>query len=269
MIGVPKNTAMVHRTGISDKMKYFMEDAERNWNLSKPMVLGIMLLPVIIALSAAILSVVDWELYRWFTGSKGLALMEFVPVLIWYFDLVLSLVVIRKLWGVRERLVALLYLGLSASFVVIIGDKINWGQTFFGMDLSVAYAASIHELQTVSGSAGLVEEVFRWMQLLVGAYGTILPMVIARWKVPDNLQRRLSFLVPNNTLIPYFFLIFIWRIYRITIFPMQEPNFRIVEYNEIMDLVLSLGFFFFLVFQLQALGRIIPRLIPASTRSTH
>ncbi len=269
MIEAPKDTAVVHRTGISEKVKHLMEDAGRTWNLSERMVLGIMLLPVVVALSAAIFSVVNWELYRWFTGSKGLALMEFVPVLIWYFDLILSLVVVRRLWVVRERFVALLYLGLSASFVLIIGDKINWGQTLFGADLSTAYAASNQGLQTISDPAGLLEEIFRWMQLLAGAYGTILPLVILRWKVPGNLQRRLSFLVPHYSLIPYFLLMFVWRIYRNIIFPIQEPNFIIVEYNEIMGLVLSMGFFLFLVFQLKTLGRMATRIMAVSPISIH
>ena len=269
MIEAPKNTTMVHSVNISERARHLIKDASREWNYSELVVLGIMLLPLIVALSAGVFSVVNWELYRWFTGSKGLALSEFVPVLIWYFDLILSLVVVRRLWRVRERFVALLYLGLSACFVMIIGDKINWGQTFFGMDLSIAYAASIQELQTILGSAGLVEEVFRWMQLLVGAYGTVLPLIITRRKLPDNLQRRLSFLVPHYTLIPYFLLIFVWRIYRNFIFPVQNPNFRVVEFNEIMDLILSMGFFLFLVFQLKTVRRMTIRMMPVTSRSIH
>jgi len=265
MVEVPKKTPVVHRTFISEKVKHLLKDAGRTWNLSERIVLGIMLLPVVVALSAAIFSAVNWDLYRWFTGSKGLALMEFVPILIWYFDLILCLVVVRRLWCVGERFMALLYLGLSVSFVLIIGDKINWGQTLFGADLSIAYAANHQGLQNLSDPAGLLEGIFPWMQLLVGAYGTILPLVILHWKVSNHFQRRLSFLVPHYTLIPYFLLILAWRIFLNFLFPVRNLNFMIVEYNEIMDLVLSMGFFLFLVFQLRNLEKIAIRFKPSST----
>lgn len=265
MIEAPENSTLVQGIGFGEKVKLLLKDAARTWKLSEGWILVIMLLPLFLAFSAAILSAVNWELYRWFTGSKGLALTEFVPILIWYFDLILCFVVIRRMWGVRERFIAMLYLVLIGSFVMIIGDKINWGQTLFGANLTTAYAAGTQGLQSINNPSDLIEEIFRWMLLLVGAYGTILPLAILRWKVPTKLRKRLSYLIPHYTLIPYFFLIFIWRLYRNFIFPFQSPNFRIVEYNEIMDLVLSLGFFFFLIFQLKNLGKSTTSFMPTST----
>jgi len=59
--------------------------------------------------------------------------------------------------------------------------------------------------------------------------------------------------VPHPTLIPYFAFLFVWRVFRNTV---EVPNrfyFAVAEYNEVMELILAMGIFLFMVYQIRRL----------------
>jgi hypothetical protein len=92
----------------------------------------------------------------------------------------------------------------------------------------------------------------------VGAYGAILPVLLPWWIDGSAAWARargfFAFVIPHFTLIPYFAFMFVWRLYR-NLF--EEPTnyyFVISEYNEIVELVLALGFLLFMAFQWRRLG---------------
>jgi hypothetical protein len=91
------------------------------------------------------------------------------------------------------------------------------------------------------------------MQLVVGAYGSILPLLILNFRVFRRYKSFLSFLIPHYTLIPFFMPLFILRIYRNFFEAPQQYYFSIAEFNEVMELILSIGMAFFMIFQYRRL----------------
>lgn len=61
----------------------------------------------------------------------------------------------------------------------------------------------------------------------------------------------LSYLVPPASLAPYFGAMFVWRLYRNLYEPPKRFYFVISEFNEVIELVLALGFAWFVLFQLR------------------
>ena len=263
MMGTSDHSTVVPAKTTIGPLKKLLVEGAHAWGLPELLVLAMMSLPFIAAATSGVIILIDKEFYRWLTGSKGLALTEVFPILFWYFNLILGFVVARRLWRHGDKLLALLYVGLSVSFAIIIGDKTAWGQTIFGFGGRVVYAAGITGKFTRLDTINVVEELSRWGQLLVGAYGTIVPLVMLRWKTPSQLNKRLSRLVPHFTLIPYFFTMFAWRLYRNFFTPPQEYYFLITQYNEVMELLLSMGFTLFLIFQLRELEKNRDHWLPA------
>jgi len=62
-------------------------------------------------------------------------------------------------------------------------------------------------------------------------------------------RETISMLVPHYALAPYFFLLFVWRIYRNLFEVPRKYYFAIQDYNEVFELILAVGFFLFMFFQ--------------------
>ena len=60
-------------------------------------------------------------------------------------------------------------------------------------------------------------------------------------------------IVPHVSLVPYFAMLLIWRCYRNLFEAPKGFYFVVAEYNEVMELVLAIGFFLFMLHQLRRL----------------
>lgn len=230
-------------------VRKILADGSAAWKLSPKMILFIGLLPFAVAFIGAGTALLGKEAYKWFTGEDGFA--ESLQVLFYAVTMVMSLVVTRRRAQGGEKLIAWLYLGLSLALFFLIGEELSWGQRIFGWQTAEAYAEINKQAETNLHNVYGVGTTFKWVQLLVGAYGTLLPLVIWRWGVPDRWRKLAAAIVPHYTLIPYFAMLFIWRFYRNLLDPPKAFYFVVAEYNEVLELVLALGFALFLVFQLR------------------
>lgn len=86
---------------------------------------------------------------------------------------------------------------------------------------------------------------------MVGAYGTILPLLLLYRPVPPRYEAYACALVPHYTLITYFLPLFVWRVYRNLFEAPDEYYFAISEFNEVLEIILASGLVFFLVFLLR------------------
>lgn len=239
-------------TGISaviSLIEKLLNDGARAWNLSPTKVAIICSLPFIIALIGGGTALISKDAYKWFTGEDRFA--ETMQVLFYSLAFLLSLVITYQQWRAGEKLIAFLYLGLSLAIFFLIGEELSWGQRIFGWETSETFASANKQDETNLHNIHGVGATFKWMQLLVGAYGTLLPLVVLRWSAPDRFQKMISMVIPHYTLIPYFLLLFVWRIYRNFFEAPTKYYFAIAEYNEVMELILSIGLFLFIVFQLR------------------
>jgi hypothetical protein len=232
------------------------------WDLPESGVAVILLLPFAIMLAGGFSAFLGKGAYKWVTAEDGLA--ETLQVICYAGSLLLSVAIASRLWVGSQRGVAALYALLSLALFFLVGEELSWGQRIFGWTTPESLEAINKQGETTLHNIDGVGYAFKWAQLGVGAYGAILPVLLPWWIDGSAAWARyrvlLSYVVPHFTLIPYFAFMFAWRIYR-NLF--EEPTsyyFVISEYNEVVELVLALGFLLFVTFQWRRLraGRMAP-----------
>ncbi|MFQ5603859.1 MAG: hypothetical protein ACE5HS_11370 [bacterium] len=226
-----------------------LQEGARAWNISQTSLLLLCAVPFIIAFTGFATALIGKDAYKWFTGEDRFA--ENLQVLFWGVAFVLNLLVVKYKYHEGDKIIASLYLILSVGIFFLIGEELSWGQRIFGWvtpdSMRIINKQEETNIHTIYG----VDTMFKWMHLIIGAYGTFLPLLVMRSKSLKKYQAPLSMLVPHYTLIPFFFIPFIWRIYRNFFTAPAKYYFAIAEYAEVIELILSIAFVFFMVFQLR------------------
>lgn len=228
-------------------MEFFVANAQV-WRFPPAFLLFIWILPFLLLISGALTALLGKSAYLWFTGEDGLA--ENLQIAFNVFALLLALLVIRRYRQIGATFIVVLYLILCCGFIFLIGEEISWGQRIFGWQTQGVLAEINTQGETNLHNIVGAKTAFKWIQLLVGAYG-LLPLVIGRWQAPAGLRKLFAAILPPVTLLPYFGLMFVWKLYRNFIQLSPQWEFRLSEYNEVLELVLALGLFLFMVFQLR------------------
>lgn len=236
-------------------IKQFLSEAAEDWSLSKGTVAIICVLPLFIAFFGAFTALMGKDTYKWFVSEDATA--ETLQVIFYVFSFVMSLFVASRYWKTGDKLIAVLFLGFSGALFFLIGEELSWGQRIFGWQTSESFAEINKQEETNLHNVYGVGSTFKWVQMLVGAYGTIVPLLVWRWNQLRPFQSRLWSIVPHYTLIGYFAMLFFWRLYRNLFDPPEDFYFVVSEYNEVLELALALGFFFFLIFQIRKTKRML------------
>lgn len=211
----------------------------RDWRLPPRAVLLLLLVPFLVAAAGVVAALLGKDVYKWFTGEDRFA--EDMQVVFYSLALVLNLIVIRQLWRADRKGMALLYVGISLGLVFMVGEELSWGQRMFGWGTPQAFQDANKQGETNLHNIYGVGATFKWLQLVLGAYGTIAPLVVLRARALDRYQATLEYQVPHYTLVPYFLLMFIWRIYRNLVPEPKQFSFVIADYNEVLELILAMG----------------------------
>jgi len=231
------------------KIKTFLTDGANEWNVSQKTMSLICSIPFLVALAGAITALLGKSAYKWFTAEDGFS--ENLQVVLWSLTLVLSFFIVRRFWKTGDRVIALLYGLLCIGVFFLIGEELSWGQRIFGWSTSEAMQAINKQKETNIHNIHGVGDTFKWIHVLIGAYGTFLPILLSRVKALASHRAKLAPLVPPMTLLPYFVLPLVWRLYVNLIEPPARFTFVIAEYSEVIELILAIGFVFFMIFQLK------------------
>jgi hypothetical protein len=232
--------------------KHFIEEA-RAWGVTHKVMGIILVMPFVIAIMGVLTALMGKDAYKWLTREDGFA--ESLQVIFYFVAFILCLAITRWQWKSDHRLVAVLYTALCVGLFFLTGEEINWGQRMIGWETSPSFAAINKQGETNLHNIYGVGASFKWVQLLVGAYGCLLPLAVLRWGVPERFRHLVSWVIPPLALIPYFFFLFAWRLFR-NFF--EEPEgfyFVIAEYNEVMELILAAGLLLFMVYQMRRLKK--------------
>ncbi len=238
---------------ITKLVQDFISESTHAWDLSPRMIILLEILPFLIALSGVVAALLGKSAYKWYTQEDGF--VEDSQVLFYSLALVLSLVYAWRQWRAGEKMVAFLFLGFSLCLFFLIGEEISWGQRIFGWQTAESIASSNKQDETNLHNIYGVGSTFKWIQMLVGAYGTILPLAVLRWKVPTRFEKLTAVAIPHFSLIPYFVMLFVWRIFRNLTEVPERFYFVVSEYNEVLELVLAVGLFLFMIYQLRRFRR--------------
>lgn len=223
------------------------------WNVSRRTVIAILFAPVLVAISGLAAAACGKAIYKIYTEEDGVA--ETLQVLAYAAAWVMCFVVVRYRWKSGQLLIAALYIGLACGLFFLIGEEVSWGQRVFGWGTPESLAAINKQEETNLHNIYGVGSTFKWVQMLVGAYGTVLPLCFlntARWR---QMRPLIDAVVPHVTLIPFFLPMLVWRAYRNFTGDPSRFYYLITNYNEVIELILALGFMLFLVFQVRKCRR--------------
>lgn len=232
---------------ISGFMTEFVTTSAAAWRVSTWSTVLLLLTPFFIMAIGVLSAFLGKRIYLLVTGEDGIA--ENLQVIVYIITLVLAVRMVHTYWQAQERLIALLYVVLCCGLVFLTGEEISWGQRIFGWSTTGVFAEINEQQETNLHNIEGVQELFKWVQMLVGAYGLFLPLMVKRWGVFPALRKLVVAITPHESLIPYFGAMFFWKLYRNLITAPGHWEFRLSEYNEVIELVLALGLFWFMVFQ--------------------
>jgi hypothetical protein len=244
----PEITPVGHLSSTwNGRIKGLVFDAAGPWRISLRVLLVMWAVPVTVALLGVIAALISKDLYKLLTDEDRVA--ENLQVLFYTLALVSCLIVTRHLWKAGRKAFALLYLAVGLGLVFLIGEEISWGQRIFGWVTPDALIAINKQEETNIHNIVGVGSAFKWIQLLVGAYGTIFPLVVLKSTRLARYRDFLSWVVPHYTLLPYFLPMFVWKVFRNLTEVPDRYYFMVEQYNEIIELILAIGMFLFMVYQ--------------------
>jgi hypothetical protein len=238
--------------------KQLLAESAEEWKLSPRLVSLIALAPIFIALAGVITALIGGKIYHFFTGEDRFA--ENLQVFLWLLAFGLGFLVVKRHWQAGRYVMALLYLCLNAGIFVIIGEEVSWGQRMLGLETPETLKTvnrqreiNIHSLEGMIGT-------FRSLYLIIGAYGTLLPLLFIRPQTSTGAafaRRRalISMLVPHYTLTLYFLTTLAWRAY-VGFWRLPDKYYFVMtKYSEVVELILATGFFLFMSFQLRKISQ--------------
>jgi len=205
-------------------------------------------IPLIAGAAGIVAALMGKAAYKAFTGEDGIA--EGLQVLLFASALVLSLIIARRLRKRGDTSFALLYLLAGAGLLFIVGEELNWGQRIFGWETPEQFQAINKQEETNLHNIYGVGSVFKWLHVVVGALGTVVPLLVRQWRPrSERLAQAIDLFVPHFTLVPYFFATLLWRLQANLWDPPKRLYFVITEYSEVMELILAIAFLLFMWFQ--------------------
>jgi hypothetical protein len=228
-----------------------LNDSANAWNWGRHKILILWAVPFIISVSVIIAGLINRDVYQWIVKEDGI--IENATVLFYALAFIGSLQISRSFFKNGDKLLAFLFAGLSLAMLFMCGEEIGWGQQIFFWQTPAALKAINKQSETTFHNIYGVEGAFRWLQMLVGAYGTLLPLAALFIHLKGRLGQIIQRVIPHYSLIPYFVFIFVWKIFR-EVYPNPKYfEWAIAEYNEVMEIILAIGFSLFVLYQLRSL----------------
>lgn len=229
-------------------LKRLLHEGAQAWGFSPGALLAIWLIPVAIVLGGVAAALMGKEAYKWYTGEDQFA--EIMQVVFYLTAFVFNILVIKQLWSSGEKLLASLYGFVLIGLFFMLGEELSWGQRIFGWETSEKLAAINKQEETNLHNIHGVGATFKWLQMVIGAYGTFLPLLLLL-NLSRPVKKFFSFVIPHYTLIPFFAPMFFWRFYRNVISPDPPAGYYLVvsEFNEVMEFVLAVGMALFMLYQ--------------------
>jgi hypothetical protein len=215
----------------------FATDAAE-WGLTPPAAWILALAPILVSLGVAA-TIQSPDLFRWLIDEDSV-IENFQFLLIFLASLVYGSSGMHLLRSGRRGLGVLSALCALATFFVA-GEEISWGQRIFGIATPARLEAinwqreiSAHNIYGFNGP-------FTYALMLVGLYGTIMPLALRAFSTTRQRSTLSYFLIPPLCLVPGFFMPFGYRLCRMVLRPeLHYPHraFAITEFSEVTELCL-------------------------------
>lgn len=247
-----QTTAVEGKIPIPRRVRNFAEqlysDSLLEWRLPSRLVRLIWLSPMLIGLVGAVTALMGKAAYKLFTGEDKIA--ENLQVILWVITLALTIKLIGRLRQMQMRLILVLYALLALGIVFLIGEEISWGQRIFGWETSETLKAINKQQETNIHNIHGIGTMFKYFHLVIGLYGTILPLAFRRMHFRSPEQRAaFQFLVPPLALLTSFLAALLWRIQATFWKPPKSLYFVVTEFSEVIELIIAVAFTVFSYYQ--------------------
>jgi len=249
-LAMPIEGRRTNRTGSRKWLPLqLLEKSANDWNISKGVMLVIFSLPFIVVLAGFATAFLGKNYYKWFTRECGFA--ESLQVAFYLIAFIIGIMVTRELFRSGQNTMGILYIFVCFGLFFLCGEEINWGQNIFAWQTPEAYTSINKQNETNIHNIYGVGFAFKWIQLLVGAYGTLLPLILFKYMSSKRQQDTINLMVPHFSLVLFFAPLFVWKIYRNLFAVPQKYYYTIAEFNEVMELIFSIGVALFMIFQIK------------------
>lgn len=218
-----------------------------DWQVSPRLILLLWSLPVVIFVTTLGCRLISKDWFKLLTGEDGI--MENTQVFLFFVAVLLALAIARNFKQRSEASIATLYLIVSGGLLFVVGEEISWGQRLFNWETPEFMGSINVQKETTLHNIAGVYIAFKWIKMLVGAYGAIAPLALFRFDLPIAKRKLTAHLVPHVSLAPYFAFLFLWTAYRIFFDTPQGYYFTISELSEVAELIFAMGVVLFMLYQ--------------------
>ncbi|MBD3376181.1 hypothetical protein GF406_14185 [candidate division KSB1 bacterium] len=163
----------------------------QKWGISPNKLLLLWMLPFFIIGFGLVLGAMGKEYYKWYTGEDGF--VEILQVILYFVALYLVLKILIHLYRTGNRLAKLFFALFAAGLIFMIGEELSWGQRIFGWASGEFFVQHNKQKETNLHNMFGLGELFKWVQLMAGAWGGILPFFNG---VMKNCQPDINYLYP-------------------------------------------------------------------------
>lgn len=190
-------------------------------------------------------------------------LIEYLQVVLYFFSAILSCFVCVKCFQNKLTLHGLLFGLLTTGLFFVFIEELSWGQRIFHLATPAYLELHNHQKEISVHNINFFQPLTHMAFILAGAYGAfawifafLLP---GRWKAND--LHVVNFIVPNWFISSYFF--FTFFIYLLLEYgsPPHPEGFLIWRDQEPAELLLSMGFFSFVLISYRKVCMLTIRLI--------
>jgi hypothetical protein len=223
--------------------------AAADWRLPVPAIIAILLMPVVVCLVPIVAAGTSQGVYKVITMEDGP--YEWAQFAFFLLAALLAAGLCVRHLRERQFSLGLLLGGATAALLFVAAEEIAWGQRLLGLEVSAAFSEINTQDDLTLHNIREVQDLFKWVLLVVGLYGTVAPMVAYRDRWLPRWRLWVSALVPHPVLIPSFAVMFVWRVYR-NLFVAPEPlRFVVQRFAEVTELVLAIAIVLFFFSQLR------------------
>ena len=209
----------------------------------------ISLLPIFILLFFIVLKFKFRNIYVQIVGMDD-SIIEDLQVVFYFIAAILALLITKSFLNVKYYLIALIYCILFLGFLFICLEEISWGQRIFNIQYPTSIIANNYQEECNLHNLNIIEPYIYKIYIGASAFCAFAWLII-----PVRRRTKLFsmsvYIIPDKMLILYFlptFAIFLYFDYMgIYSFGLNTTGFIHVRDQEVVELLLSLGFLFFMM----------------------
>lgn len=215
----------------------------------------IFLFPIFVILVLLFLKIVFNELYSNMIQEDNF--LEYTQSAMYFFAFIFAISIAIGFFKSKCDLLGILYLVLSIGFIFVSMEEISWGQRIFNIKPNNFFELYNVQKELNLHNLGIIHYITYGIFALVGFLGAFAWLILPE-KIKSSRNSKIYFFVPDWFFALYFFPVFAIYLYYclsgfVTLllgvdpFRIEKGSFIVWRDQEPAELLMSLGFLFFMV----------------------